>query len=403
MNLCTLIISADASLMAQPATYPNSIPSKQPVWIDSRLKLDQLLKDLSNEPLIAVDTESDSLYSYFEKVCLIQFSTARVDYLVDPLSIDVSGLAPLFANPAIQKIFHAAEYDLLSLKRDYNFTFTNLFDTMLAARILGWERYGLGPILEEYFGVKLDKRFQRHNWSQRPLSQQALDYARLDTHYLLSLREIQLDQLKKQNRLREALEAFERQTQVQPSAKVFDPNDFWRIKGSKDLEPQQQAILRELFIIRDKIARKIDRPPFKVMNDSTLAQLAKEQPQTEKALREVKGLGAKLLQHNAQYILKTIQEGQMAPHPQYQSNHHRPDEDTLTRYEALRYWRNNLAAERGVEPDVIISNNILMDIARYNPKTLGTLTKMGVLGNWQFETYGQALLNVLKNMAVHYN
>jgi ribonuclease D len=118
MNPCALIVSVDASFMAQPATYLNSIPSKQPIWIDSRLKLDQLIKDLSVETLVAVDTESDSLYSYFEKVCLIQFSTAGVDYLVDPLSVDVSALAPLFANPAIQKIFHAAEYDLLSLKRD---------------------------------------------------------------------------------------------------------------------------------------------------------------------------------------------------------------------------------------------------------------------------------------------
>lgn len=389
--------------MIQPATYLNSIPTRQPVWIDSRFKLELLIKELMHEPLIAVDTESDSLYSYFEKVCLIQFSTPRADYLLDPLSIDVSALAPLFANPASQKVFHAAEYDLLSLKRDYNFTFTNLFDTMLAARILGWPRFGLGPILEEYFGVKLDKRFQRHNWGQRPLSQQALDYARLDTHYLLPLREIQLNALKEQNHWQEAQDAFGRQTQVQPSSKVFDPNDFWRIKGSKDLEPRQQAILRELFIIRDKIARKIDRPPFKVMNDSALLQLAKEQPQTEKSLQEMKGLGTKLLRHDAHHILKAIQEGQTAPPPQYQSNHYRPDEDTMIRYEALRHWRNSLAAERGVEPDVIISNNALMDIARRNPKSLGMLTKMGVLGNWQFETYGQTLLNVLKNAAILVN
>lgn len=389
--------------MAQPAIHSNSISTYQPVWIDSRPKLDQLIKNLADESLIAVDTESDSLYSYFEKVCLIQFSTSHADYLVDPLSIDVAKLGPLFANPASQKVFHAAEYDLLSLKRDYNFTFSNLFDTMLAARILGWPRYGLGPILEEYFGVKLDKRFQRHNWGQRPLSQQALAYARLDTHYLLPLREIQLNALEKQNRLQEALEAFERQTHVQPSAKVFDPNDFWRIKGSKDLEPQQQAILRELFIMRDKIARKIDRPPFKVMNDSVLVQLAKEQPQSEKTLYEIKGLGTKLLEHDAQHILGAIHDGRTASPPQYHSNHHRPDDDTITRYEALRQWRNTLAAERGVEPDVIISNSTLMDIARRNPKTLSTLTKMGVLGNWQFETYGQTLLNVLKGAAIPVN
>lgn len=383
--------------MIQLALYRNSIPTKQPVWIDSRPKLVNMIKDLANEPLVAVDTESDSLFSYFEKVCLIQFSTPHADYLVDPLSVDVSGLSPLFANPANQKVFHAAEYDLLSLKRDYNFTFTSLFDTMLAARILGWPRYGLGPILEEYFDVKLDKRFQRHNWGQRPLSQQALDYARLDTHYLLPLREIQLKHLKEQKRWQEAQEAFDRQTQVQPAQKVFDPNDFWRIKGSKELEAQQQAILRELFIMRDKIARKIDRPPFKVMNDPTLLQLAKEQPQTERDLHGIKGLGAKLLQHDAQHILKAIQEGLVAPVPQYHSNHHRPDEDTMVRYEALRHWRNTVAAERGVEPDVIIGNTTLMDIARYNPRTTTMLAHMGVLGKWQFDRYAQSLLEVLKD------
>ncbi len=389
--------------MIQLATQTKKISIQQPVWIDTRSKLKQLIEDLSSESLIAVDTESDSLYSYFEKVCLIQFSTTSVDYLVDTLSVDISELASLFANPAFQKVFHAAEYDLLSLKRDYNFTFTNLFDTMLAARILGWPRYGLGPILEEYFGVKLDKRFQRHNWGQRPLSQQALDYARLDTHYLLQLREIQLNELKNQGRLQEALEAFERQTHAQPSPKVFDPNDFWRIKSSKDLEPSQQAVLRELFIVRDKIARKLDRPPFKVMDDATLVRLAKEQPRIEKELQQIKGLGPKLLQHNTQHILKAIQAGRASAPPQYPLNHHhRPDEETLARYKALRHWRNNLAAERGVEPDVILGNNILMDIARHNPKTLGTLTRMGVLGNWQFEMYGKPLLNVLKSLNSNY-
>ncbi len=114
-------------------------------------------------------------------------------------------------------------------------------------------------------------------------------------------------------------------------------------------------------------------------------------------------MGVKLLRHNTQDILKAVQEGQLAPTPHYQSSYHRPDEDTLARYETLRHWRNKLAAERGVEPDVIISNNTLMDIARRNPKTLATLIKMGVLGNWQFETYGKALLNILKNVPQPYN
>jgi ribonuclease D len=369
------------------------------MWIDTPAQLDSAVKILAKEPLLAVDTESDSLYSYYEKVCLIQFSTPQADYLIDPLNVDVLDLAPLFANPAIQKVFHAAEYDLLSLKRDYGFVFVNLFDTMLAARILGWPRYGLGAILETFFNVQLDKRFQRYNWGLRPLSVPALAYARLDTHYLLPLRQIQLAELQQQNRLKEAGDAFERQTQVQPSAKVFEPDDFWRIKGCRDLTPRQQAVLRELYITRDKLARKLDRPPFKVLDDSTLVRLAEIQPQTSTELETIKGIGNKLVYHNADLILKAIKEGKSAPIPQYQSNHHRPDEATLIRYEALRYWRNTLAAERGVEPDVIINNHTLMDIARRNPKSLGTLTRMGVLGSWQFNTYGPSLLHVLKNAA----
>lgn len=365
-------------------------------WIDTPAKLAQLIKDLSDEPLIAVDTESDSLYSYFEKVCLIQFSTPQNDYLVDPLVIDVSSLASIFATETIQKVFHAAEYDFLSLKRDYNFEFTNLFDTMLAARILGWPRYGLGALLEEHFDVQLDKRFQRYNWGQRPLDEKALTYAHLDTHYLIPLREIQLQELKKQNHLREATEAFNRVTHVQPTVRVFDPEDFWRIRGSRELKPQQQAILRELFVLRDQIAQKLDRPPFKVMGDSVLIELARAQPHNQAGLKQIKGLGARLLQHNKHDILHAIERGQTAPTPRYPANHSRLDNRTLSRYENLRQWRNNLAAERGVEPDVIISNHTLMSIARNNPKTLDTLTQLGVLGEWQFEAYGETLLKVLK-------
>lgn len=384
--------------MGTSATHKRNRRLSQPViWVDNSSGLEQLIQTLSREPLVAVDTESDSLYSYFEKVCLIQFSIPGTDYLLDPLNVDVTGLAPFFANNQIQKIFHAAEYDILSLKRDYGFTFVNLFDTMIAAKILGWPRYGLGPILAEYFEVKLDKRFQRYNWGQRPLSREAHEYARLDTHYLLPLRQIQFSELEQQNRLREAREAFERETQVEPTPKKFDPEAFWRIRGAKDLDPPQQGVLRELFVLRDKIARKIDRPHFKIMNDSTLLRLAKEQPRYAADLDHIKGLGKRLLQYNGQDILRAVRDGRTAPYPQYNHPpHNGPDENTMSRYEALRRWRNDLAAERGVEPDVIMSNDHLMTIARRNPRSLAALTKVGVLGDWQFETYGQTLLKVLE-------
>jgi ribonuclease D len=386
--------------MNQNLPHRNRIPQASPLWIDSAPKLAQLIKDLTSEPLVAVDTESDSLYSYFEKVCLVQFSTSQADYLVDPLSIDVSELGHIFANPAIQKVFHAAEYDILSLKRDYNFSFSNLFDTMLAAKILGWPRYGLGSILADHFQVKLDKRFQRYDWGQRPLSPKALDYARLDTYYLLPLRSTQRTELEQQNRLQESSEAFERQTLVEPSPKVFDPDDFWRIKNSRELKPQQQSVLRELYITRDKIARKIDRPPFKILNDSTLLELAVSQPKDPEALKRIKGISTIFLKHNSQDILSAIEKGENNTPPRYHShNDHRPDDETLSRYETLRHWRNTLASERGVEPDVIFSNGILMHIARHNPKSFNALSKLKGLGNWQREKYGKALLKVLRQAA----
>ena len=269
---------------------------------------------------------------------------------------------------------------------------------MLAARILGWSGYGLATLLKEHFGVKLDKRFQRYNWGQRPLSKKALNYARLDTHYLIPLRKIQLGELKKQNRLREATEAFERATDVHPTPKQFDPDDFWRIKGSKELMPQEQAILRELFILRDKIARKRDLPLFKVINDAALVEVARSQPNSHKSLQQIKGVGEKLAWRNGTAIIEAIERGRMAPPPEYPSNNYRPDDFAITRYEVLRQWRNDLAAKRGVEPDVIISNHTLMDIARHNPKTLESLENMDILGEWQCETYGQSVMEILKTL-----
>ena len=169
---------------------------RTPVLITRFAELTDLVDHLTRQPVVAVDTESNSLYAYREQVCLIQFSTPREDYLVDPLAIrDLSLLGPLFADPKIEKIFHAAEYDLICLERDFEFRFANLFDTMMAARILGREELGLGALLEQEFGVVLDKRYQRANWGQRPLPADLLAYARLDTHYLIQLRQRLHDEL----------------------------------------------------------------------------------------------------------------------------------------------------------------------------------------------------------------
>ena len=282
-------------------------------WVDNEAHLAELIDQLGAKSIIAVDTESDSLYSYYEKVCLVQISTNTDDYIIDTLAVDITPLGVILAAPQIQKIFHAAEYDILSLRRDYGFQVNNLFDTMLAARLLGWSKHGLGSILEAYFNVALDKRFQQYNWGQRPLSREALKYAHLDTCYLLPLRDVQLEEMKRLRRLQKAQEAFSRITQARSTAKIFDPAAVWHLRGVKDLATDQQTQLQALFVFRDRAARKADRPPFKIMTDATMLQIIIRQPKTLAALRQVKGVGPYCLKCYGHKILRLLQTSQPEP------------------------------------------------------------------------------------------
>ncbi len=355
-----------------------------------------MLKCLLAQPAVAIDTESDSMYVYHEKVCLVQFSIPSADFVVDPLSgLDLAPLGQLFASRRIEKVFHAAEYDILCLKRDYDFEFNTLFDTMWGARILGWPYMGLAAILQEHFGVKLDKRWQRYNWGKRPLDKAAVAYARLDTHYLLSVRDIQRAELRASGQEEEASEIFEQVSNVVPPSREFDPESFWRVKGVWDLTGRQQAIVRELHACRDHEARRSDRPPYRVLGDHTLIALALAQPASLQNLHGIDGLSPVHIKRYGVGILDAIARGQKAaiPHPSYAP---RPDERILNRYEALRTWRNDTARQRGVEPDVIMSNAALMSIAHRQPTTPKELEGIDGLGPWRRMAYGEQLLRVVR-------
>ncbi|HND48409.1 MAG TPA: ribonuclease D, partial [Anaerolineales bacterium] len=182
-----------------------------PIWVNTIEQLNKMIQDLAAQTRVAVDTESNSLHAYREQVCLLQFSSVNSDYIVDPLALrDLSPLAPIFSNPKIEKVFHAAEYDLICLRRDFNFSFTNLFDTMHAARVLGYPAVGLDKLLGDKFDIKMDKRHQKADWAERPLTKEQIHYARLDTHYLFDLRDVLEGELKEKGRLHFAKEDFER-------------------------------------------------------------------------------------------------------------------------------------------------------------------------------------------------
>jgi ribonuclease D len=356
--------------------------------------LQELGRALALHPVVAVDTESNSLHAYRERVCLIQFSTPDADYILDPLAVPrLDALAPFFASGEQQKVFHAAEYDLICLRRDYGFEVTNIFDTMSAARSLGWPQVGLAAILDTHFGVQMNKQYQRADWKRRPLSAEQLDYARLDTHYLIALRDRQLEALTAAGRWPEAQEEFERlaahrgeKTDAEP-----DPAAFWRVKGARELTPVQAGVLQALFAYREEQAQRIDRPPFKVMSEATLLELARSAPRRAADLR---GLSPEQMRRYADGVLRAIEQGLRAPAPAPPLIEREPEE-VRDRYDRLHTWRKDTARARGVESDVILPRTVLRDLARRPPRTLADLAEIADFGPYRRGMYGREILALL--------
>jgi ribonuclease D len=378
----------------QRSTVLQQLPA--PILVDTPAAFDAFLQALSKENRLALDTESDSLYRYFYKVCLIQVSTGSIDYLLDPLRLpDLRPLGQFLADSSIQKVFHAAENDIVLLKRDFKFSFANIFDTMLAARILGRRGVGLAALLREQFGVELDKRVQLTDWGRRPLTGQQLSYARLDSRYLLPLCDLLTDELIAKHRWREAQEAFAELPDLVYVEKPFDPEGFWRSKDVRDLRPSEIAIFRELYLWRDQQARTLDQPPFKVLTDQILFLLSQEQPQSLNSLP----LNPNQTQRFGVPILAAIARGRVAPAPQppvrRTNGEGRPDPEVAGRYDRLRAWRAKRAAARGVDLDVILNNETLMAVARACPADMDALAALGVMRSWKLAEYGPELLTIV--------
>jgi ribonuclease D len=369
-----------------------------PILITRQSDLQRMTHKLEGQAVVAVDTESNSLYAYREQVCLIQFSIPEEDYLVDPLALkDLSALGPLFANPRIEKIFHAAEYDLLCLDRDFGFTFENLFDTMVAARIMGRDAIGLGSILEQEFGVSLDKRYQRANWGQRPLPRDLLIYARLDTHYLIDLREELARELERKGLMALAKEDFRRLTMVNGRSDSGEekPVDCWRVKGAYDLSGQQAAILQELCKYRDLVASRINRPLFKVINDRTLVAIAQEAPRDLRALGQMPGMSARQVNRHGEELLQAVRHGLEAK-PIHPPRAPRPSERFVVLVENLREWRKETAQDLGVQSDVVLPRDLLMEIAEKDPRQMQELSRLLQDVPWRMERFGQQILQVVR-------
>ncbi len=364
------------------------------IWIDRQLPFDEVMERVAAEPVIAVDTEADSLHSYFDKVCLIQLSGSGDDLVIDPLTkIDLSRFGAVLGDSSIRKILHGADYDLRILNRDFGFTIANLVDTSICAQLLGYEAFGLAALLERHFGLKVNKTHQRADWAMRPLPPDMLEYAAMDTRYLIRLAGKLREELVALGRWEWALEEFSRLEGVRFREIPEDDEAWRRMKNISNLDRRSLAVLRELWQWRDQLARKADRPPFKIIGTEAMVEIAKERPADLHTIRKLKAVsqyhrnryGAELVGMVARAL--AIPEEELPPRNEPRAwNRDRELENRINR---LKKVRDKVAAELKIDPGILAPRHVLTAIA-----SSGNLD-VPAMRIWQKTVLGDHLLSAL--------
>jgi ribonuclease D len=276
-----------------------------PILVADPGGLASLAEALAGEPAVALDTESNSFHVYRERICLLQLSTPRADFVVDPIAVDPRPLGPVLLDGR-ELVLHGADYDVRCLKREYGWAVPRLFDTMAAARRLGRPGLGLSALVEAQFGARLSKEFQRSDWGRRPLSSEQLRYASLDTHFLLPLHDLLRRELEARGLAAEAEEEFGRIAAVEPRPRVFDPEGWRRLKAARGLDPAARAALRALWAVREERASALDRPPFKVLGEHAMVELARRRPRNPEELIQVPGMSPGLARKVGEMVLAAV-------------------------------------------------------------------------------------------------
>jgi ribonuclease D len=372
--------------------------------IEKQSNLERLFDRLQQEPLIALDTEAASFHRFRDRVYLLQVSTRHETAVVDPLAVSsLDRLGELLANPAIEIVFHDADYDLRLLENEYGFRATNLFDTRIAAQLLNEPGIGLAALLEKYAGVRLDKRYQRADWSVRPLTPEMLDYAAADTRHLPQLRDILKDRLRAMGRLEWAAEEFEILSSTGRMAIEPEEPGYLRLKGARTLNGRALAILRELYQWREEQARRTDKAAFRILNNEPMLLMAKSPPQDLATLKAIKGIGPEQAERRGREILAAVRRGLEIPErdlPRPERRYRQPPDPAFeARLEWLKAARNTMAQRYDLPPGVLCSNGVLEVIARVNPETIEELEAIAEVRRWQVRELGDGLLAALRQPA----
>ncbi len=385
-------------MTSTPSAVPD--PSTAIRLVETQTDLDRLIAKLGREPLIAVDTEAASFHRYHDRVYLLQLSSRDTTAVVDPLAVDLTPFGAMLADPSVEVVFHDADYDLRLLDREFGFRATRLFDTRVAAQLLNEPGVGLAALLEKYLGVKLDKRFQRADWSARPLSAGMLDYAAADTRNLLELRDILRNRLIELGRLPWAEEEF----LLLEGVRWASPDDaepaYLRMKGAKALRGRALAVLREVFAWRDSVAKKADKAAFRIINNEPMLAIAQNPPADLTALRAIPGVGHDLVERRGPDLLGAVAQALAIPErdlPRVERSPRRPADPAFdARMERLKAARNGEAARLDLAPGVLCPNGTLEAIARAQPITRDDLATVPGLRRWQTLEIGEVLLTAVK-------
>ncbi len=371
------------------------------IWVGNQAAFDSMMARISAATAVGIDTEADSLHSYFDKVCLIQITADGEDFVVDPLAkIDIAPIGRMLADPNITKILHGADYDLRILNRDFGFVINNLIDTMVSAQLLGYEAFGLAALLERHFSVKVDKTHQRADWSMRPLPADMLKYAALDTHYLIELAGKLRESLTALERWPWALEEFLRLEAIRYREADEEEERWRRLKNIGTFDRRSLAILRDLHGWRDGLARKADRPPFKIIGNDTIVDIAREKAGSNLELSRLRSLSR---HHSGRYgeeLVRIVRNAMLIPDAELpergEAKAWNRDRELESRVERMKKVRDRIAKELGIDASILSPRHVLTAIAALGPGDVSELADVPAMREWQRRLMGEELLSVIK-------
>jgi ribonuclease D len=379
--------------------------------IEERSELERVAALLAKETLIAVDVEADSLYHYAPRVCLLQISCGRRTYLVDPLATGtLSPLSSVLSSTETRKVFHGADYDLRSLFRDYRIVTNNIFDTMIASQFVGDKAPGLAAVIHRRFGITLEKKYQKANWSKRPLSNDMLSYAAQDTVHLLKLYKELKRELTAKGRLEWVEEECECLTTTCTSPPTSQADDseqedkphmplFRRFKGAGTMNRRDLAVLENLLRFRENEAMQQDKPPFKVFGNNVIKTLVAVKPADETALAKTPKLPRNFIKKYGRGALRAVAEAVRLPEnrlPSYPSSPRPPaNPEKQMRLKGLKRWRRKCASRLKLQPGLICNNVLLNRLADVQPTSLADLDRIPEIRRWQKETFGEEIIKEL--------